>query len=301
MNASKDIVYIVINRNRYNNVRSQVVNQPSLIILLSFFGKFPWYFTFFLNSCRYNPGVRFYIITDNKVSMKNKPHNVSFVQKTLNQIQEKATKKLGISARLHPGYKICDFRPLFGYLFPELIQGYHFWGYGDIDVLYGDIRYFLNNSLLNSYDIFSFRPEYLTGSFTVCRNSSIINRLFMESRDYEKVISSEKYFNFDECNFMFAPLHAGEAIEKTPSKIESMTHVVRKKHDEGYLRAYFDFNLIEGVVGNLKWTQGRIIYKNQFEAILYHLLKFKDSCKRTYGIPKAGDTICFSKKTIYKM
>jgi hypothetical protein len=245
--------------------------------------------------------VRFYIITDNSDTTKNKPHNVFFEKKTLKQIQEIATEKLGISARLKPGYKICDFRPLFGYLFPELIQGYQFWGYGDIDVLYGDRRYFLNNGVLNSYDIFSFRPEYLTGSFTVCRNSSKINTLFMESRDYEKVISTARYFNFDECNFMFAPLQAGEPIESTDSNIESMTHVVRKKNDEGYLRAYFDFNLIEGAVGNLKWTQGRIIYKNQFEAILYHLLEFKDNCKRKHGILKAGDTICFSKKTIYKI
>lgn len=198
-------------------------------MLLSYFGEIPWYFKFFIHSCKYNPSVSFCIITDNDAKIITVPKNVFFRKITIEQLQQLATRKLGFSTKLDNSYKICDFRPSLGYLFPELIKGYDFWGYGDIDIMYGNLRCFLTDKLLSDYDIFSFRPEYLTGSFTLCRNTKRINTLFMQSRDYKTVLSQKRYFNFDECNFMFAPLQAGESIDKIPCEIESMTHVVKRK------------------------------------------------------------------------
>lgn len=38
-------------------------------------------------------------------------------------------------------YKLCDFRPAFGHIFKEYIDGYDFGGYADSgDTLYGDLR-----------------------------------------------------------------------------------------------------------------------------------------------------------------
>ena len=168
--------------------------------------------------------------------------------------------------------------------------------------MYGDLRHFLTNNLLEAYDIFSFRPEYLTGSLTIFKNEKKMNHLFMQSRDYKTVFSQGEYFNFDECNFLFVPLWGGKAIEAVPCGVESMTHVVRKKTKANYLKAYFDFNLIEGTVGSVKWYNGRIFYKNKFEAILYHLLKFKDhykhKCRKVHL--QINTSICFSRNTIYK-
>lgn len=244
----------------------------------------------------------FCIITDDNDKIFKKPKNVFFVNKTIQQIQKSATQKLGFLAKLSQGYKICDFRPSLGYLFPELIKGFEFWGYGDIDVIYGKLRNFLTAKLLDSYDIFSFRPEYLSGCFTILRNTKKMNGLFMQSKDYKTVLSKRKYFNFDECNFMFTPLQAGASIDAIPYKLESMTHVVIRKANEGFLRAYFDFNLLEGPVGNVKWIKGKIIYKSQFEAILYHFLKFKDHYKNKNRIipTKENETIYFSQNNIYK-
>ena len=285
----------------YNNKKQQPFSkQRSLIILLSFFGEFPWYFNFFLHSCKNNPTVSFYIITDNN-KIFNKPKNVSLVTKTIKQFQKLATEKLGFPTALIQAYKICDFRPSLGFLFPELIAGFDFWGYGDIDIIYGNLRKFLTDELLDNYDIFSFRPEYLTGSFTILRNTKKINTLFMQSRDYKIVLSQNEYFNFDECNFIFSPLQDEISIDEIPCQIESMTHVVRRKEKEHSLRPYFDWHLVEGSAGNVKWNNGKIIYMNQFEAILYHFLKFKDRCKHKVLIPKnKNEVICFSQNNIYK-
>jgi hypothetical protein len=287
---------------KYNSKKSpSLSNKRSLIILLSFFGEFPWYFDYFIHSCGYNPTVRFCIISDNH-KIPNVSKNISFVNITREQFQSLANEKFGFLTALIQGYKICDFRPSLGYLFPELIKGYDFWGYGDIDMMYGNLRNFLTNELLDKYDIFSFRPEYLTGSFTILRNTKKINTLFMQSRNYKTVLSQSEYFNFDECNFIFSPLQDEIPIEEIPCQIESMTHVVRRKEKEKYLKPYFDWHLVEGSAGNVKWNNGKVIYMNQYEAILYHFLKFKDRCKHNARlIPKnKNEIICFSQYNIYK-
>lgn len=274
-------------------------NFCNIIILLPFFGKFPWFIDIFLHSCSYNSTITFCIITDNVDEIKNIPNNVLIEHKTLPQIDKHSTKKLGFKTVLTTAYKICDFRPSFGYLFPELIEGFDFWGTGDIDVIYGDLRSFLASELLCNYDVISFRPEYLTGCFTLYRNSEKINNLFKQSKDYRTVLSSNTYYNFDECNFLFAPLQSKESICKIPFEIESMTHVVKRKHQEGYIKTYMDFYLLEGLLGNLKWVDGKIIYRNKLEAALYHFLEFKDKCKKKKVLIKKGRPLFISKSLMY--
>lgn len=273
-----------------------------IVIITCWYGPYPWYFPYFINSCEYNPTVDFIIITDNKEVLPFNPSNVKVIHKSIEEMKKAASRKLGFQVNIDNPYKLCDFKPAYGFLFPEIIKGYSFWGYGDIDVMYGDLRHFLTNKLLEGYDIFSFRPEYLTGALTIFRNVKKMNQLFMQSSDYKIVFFQSEYFNFDECNFLFVPLWDGKAIETVPSQVESMTHVVRKKAKANYLKAYFDFNLIEGTVGSVKWYNGRIFYKNQFEAILYHLLKFKDCCKQKCRKVNFNEnvSICFSRNTIYK-
>jgi hypothetical protein len=54
-----------------------------------------------------------------------------------------------------------------------------------------------------------------------------------------------------------------------------MTHIVKKLHQQRIINAYFDFHVIEGRPGKLKWDKGILTYKNRFEVMLYHLIKFK--------------------------
>ena len=276
--------------------------KTKIAILTCWYGPYPWYFPYFIHSCSYNPTIDFIIITDNKEPLPNNSTNVRVINKSIDEIKKRASQKLGFPVKIDCPYKLCDIKPAYGFLFPEITKGYSFWGYGDIDVMYGDLGHFLTNKLLEAYDIFSFRPEYLTGALTIFRNVKKMNQLFMQSRDYRTVFSQSEYFNFDECNFLFVPLWDGKAIDTVLCRIESMTHVVRKKAKVNYLNAYFDFNLIEGRVGNIKWHNGKVFYKNQFEAILYHLLKFKDCCKRKCRKVhfKESVSICFSRNTIYK-
>lgn len=37
----------------------------TIVLLITWFGKWPWYLSYFLHSCKYNPDMDFYIFTDN--------------------------------------------------------------------------------------------------------------------------------------------------------------------------------------------------------------------------------------------
>jgi hypothetical protein len=46
----------------------------------------------------------------------------------------------GLGLNLSNPYKLCDYKPLYARIFSELVAPYDYWGWGDLDVLYGDIR-----------------------------------------------------------------------------------------------------------------------------------------------------------------
>src|SRR5665811_1376568 len=123
----------------------------SIAILTCWYGSYPWYFPYFIHSCSYNPTIDFFIITDNHALIHNKPENVKIIYKTLEEIKKAASEKLGIKVNIDYPYKLCDFKPAYGFLFPEIIKGYDFWGQSDLDVIYGDIRGFITDEMLVTY------------------------------------------------------------------------------------------------------------------------------------------------------
>jgi len=72
-------------------------------------------------------------------------------------------------------------------------------------------------------------------------------------------------------------LHYSEIV----TSVESMTHVVKRLQEENKLKAYFEFQILEGFAGNMLWNKGTLIYRKKFEAMLYHLVRFK----RKYSEP----------------
>lgn len=274
--------------------------KPKIGIVTCWYGPYPWYFPYFIHSCSYNRTIDFIIITNNQHPIPNKPKNVKIINKTLEEISVIASEKLGFKINIDCPYKLCDFKPAYGFLFPELLNGYDFWGHGDIDVVYGNIRNFMTEKILSNYDILSSRHDYITGTFCLFRNNKHMNTLFMQSKDYKQVFSSSKHFCFDECNFLFQELQNGGSIFDYPNNIQSMTWVVKKAEMERKIRPYFDFIILEGATGKIKWYKGKIIYKEMYEAMFYHLIKFKTACKRPKILDPIPDTFYFTPKKIIK-
>lgn len=260
--------------------------STSIAVLTCWYGNYPWYFPYYVHSCSFSPTIDFYIITDNLDEILNKPDNLIIVYKTLNEIKQMASQKLGFEVSLDYAYKLNDFKPAYGFLFPELFQGYDYWGQSDLDLIYGDIRCFLTEELLNSYDYLSMRHDYTTGCFGLYRNNEKMNTFFMKSKDYQSVFSNYESCYFDECGELgYKPLEAGKTILEFETNIESFTHVIKAAEMMGEIKAHFDFILFEGCPGRIVFDNGKVFYKKKLEGIMYHLIYFKER-RDSFKVPK---------------
>jgi hypothetical protein len=259
----------------------------------------PWYFEYFVHSCSYNPTVDFIIINDDDTYVKTLPANVKLVYHTKEQVSRLASEKLGLLVIIENGYKMCDFKPAYGLIFSELLGAYDFWGHTDIDIIFGNIREFMTDDLLAEYDLISVRPDWITGCFLLYRNEGRTNKLFMNSRDYKKVFTSQVHYCFDETNFAHDDFSEGTSYLEINTEIESMMHVVKKMEAANYIKPYFDLHIIEGLPGKLKWQAGKMYYRNKYEILLYHMIHFKKLGEPQHK-KRIPESFCISTTKIYR-
>ncbi|MBQ3532846.1 MAG: hypothetical protein IJA51_03980 [Oscillospiraceae bacterium] len=170
--------------------------MQKILIILPYFGRFPNYFPLFLQSCRYNPTINWLLLTDNTQEY-DYPENINVVHIEFSSIQTAFQQKFDFPIVLHQPYKLCDYRPAYGYLFSEYLNGYDFWGHCDLDLIFGDLRAFFPDEQLAMYD----KVGHL-GHLTLYRNTPEINTLFMATLDnrqrYREVFTTEQSCIFDE-------------------------------------------------------------------------------------------------------
>lgn len=245
--------------------------DKKILLIIPYFGKLPWYFRYFVHSCKSNPGIHFLIITDDKSYEEKLPENIFIVYQSFDDLKKRIADRLNMEVTIPATYKLCDFRPAYGIIFNDYIKDYQFWGHCDIDLVFGNINNFITDEVLQENDVISIRPEYITGFFALYRNTDQINNLFQSSKDYSKIFSTPEYLGFDECGLLCEPLMEGYDLDNLDCPIESMTHVVAKQD----INAYFDLHAVESVPGKLKWDNGELYYMNTYEIMLYHLVSFK--------------------------
>jgi len=275
------------------------LKEQSIAIIVCYLGKLPWYFDYFVLSCSHNLSIDFFIVTDNTAYSKSVPPNIKFIQSNLQEINRLATANLGFATRIESGYKLCDFKPTYGIIFNELLKEYDFWGFGDIDVIYGNIRAFITDELLKNYDLISVRPDWIPGCFVLFKNCQKMNKLFMLSRDYKKVLMSDKHYCFDETNFAHDAFTDGLSYKEINTEIESMMHVIKRMEESKYINAYYDLFIIEGIPGKLVWQEGKLTYRRKYEILLYHLIRLKKIYIPTSAPKKIPKRFSISPTRIY--
>ena len=123
-----------------------------IAFICPYFGKLPAHCQLWLNSCAKNPDITWFLITDDRRQF-DYPTNIIVQYTTLEELKEQYQKKFDFEISLKGVYKLGDYKPLFGFLHEELIEGYDAWGHIDVpDEIYGDIRHFVTDELLDQYD-----------------------------------------------------------------------------------------------------------------------------------------------------
>ena len=105
--------------------------------------------------------------------------------------------KFDFDIELKAPYKLCDYKPAYGYLFQEYLEGYEYWGYCDVDMIFGNLKRFLPDNVIGEYD----KIGHL-GHLSLYKNQTEINTLFMRTlynrADYQEVFSTDRIWIFDE-------------------------------------------------------------------------------------------------------
>lgn len=163
--------------------------------IICWFGELPNYFKIWAKTCEYNKSFDFLIFTDNR-DCEEYSKNIRFINITFEQFKCRIESVLGRKVSLLRPYRVCDFRPMYGLIFENELKNYDFWGYCDVDVVFGQLEKFITDEMLEQYDAI-----FNGGHLSLLRNSPTINELFKKEGaifDYRKVSSHDAIFAFDE-------------------------------------------------------------------------------------------------------
>lgn len=176
------------------------MKKTSLVILIPYFGVWPEWFDLYLLSCQKNPDVDWLFYTDCPVP-PNVPQNVRFVHTSFSSYQQMVSDRLGISFSPSSPYKLCDLKPALGFIHEQDIKGYDFFAVGDIDIIYGQIRDFITDDLLQKYDVIGTHHRRLSGHFAIFRNTDQYRQAFRKIPDWQKLMEKNEHLGLDESKF----------------------------------------------------------------------------------------------------
>ncbi|WP_449260281.1 DUF6625 family protein [Enterococcus casseliflavus] len=178
--------------------------MKKIALILPIFGKIPNYFDLWISSAKANNNIDFFIFTDVNINKISLPPNIYLENMSFNELVILFQENLGKELKLNNYYKLCDYKPAYGHIFSEYIKEYDFWGHVDPDVIFGNIRHFITDDILDNYD-----RIYTRGHLSLYRNIKTINMFYSKNHNYldifkfEEVKNSNAIYAYDEWGFNF--------------------------------------------------------------------------------------------------
>lgn len=209
----------------------------------------------YIDNCNKQEGWNWLILSEFDLESRG---NVKVIRTSLKDFADRIFAKTGMIMSLEKVYKrpvaLCDFRPSLGLMFEDCLEGYDFWGFTDIDVVYGDLNSWLPDTFIKDLEIFTNDIGGIAGPFTLFKNNDKIKRLFLQHPNIRAIIERPDFYTFDEDGF---------------------SKMVVEMHSKGELivefRDWWDSNRMRkhGEVQRL-WSKGLKLYNNDDEIMMYH-------------------------------
>ncbi len=165
-------------------------------IINCYYGKFPDYFQLWMESCRNMSHFDFFLFTDIEIDNKIIPQNVHVIIKNWEELLIKIQSKFDFKICIESPYKLTDFKVAYGYIFDEELKKYDYWGYCDVDMIFGDLERYLLPRFEENYE-----KIYRLGHLTLMKNNKKMRELFMQKGggfSYKEVFSKKECYSFDE-------------------------------------------------------------------------------------------------------
>jgi hypothetical protein len=269
-----------------------------IALLIPYFGKWPEWIELYFNSIERNSTIDFHFFTNCDSSISSSK-NVFFHQMTFEEYKENAQNYLNVAINIPNPYKICDLRPFFGIIHQETIKNYDFFGWTDVDVLFGDIRSFYSDNILNQYEVLSTHKTRLSGHLALLRNNEKHRTIGYKIYNWKQTLQNPNFVGIDEhgiTNALQMTLFDKIAEKFKFSKDNLILNLIRKtkttKHYfvEQYTTPFTPIPWLDGSVNSAQpeeWYYEKGVITNKRDKgrkfIYIHFMNFKSSTWRADG------------------
>lgn len=292
---------------------------PSIVLFSLYLGeglKLHYsYFDLTLHSMRWNPTVDFmllHVVSDEDFAKPadvstlvsypiDPPPNFRIKRIAYSRLQQLIKDRLGVHVPVSYAwsYKMAEYKPTFAHLFRELLVnprsggGYQWWGYADLDVVWGNISHFAplfyrGHPIINSGWI---APR---GMCTFYINEPWTRVIFQVDPLFVHLLANNTYMNLDENGVSTRPENV---VDGGAHALNMLMHIVLNKRKQ---RAYHgksanDRLFVEKIdsvnwAGSVRWSRGnlKIVRETEFpamhEIMFYH--RAFDGFNAPPGIPR---------------
>lgn len=160
-----------------------------ICMLIPYFGKFPKWFDLYLYSCSHVKEIDFYYFTDCEIPQKIYP-NTKFIKMSFKDYCDLVSQKLQINFHPKSAYLLCNIRPFMSIIHNDIVKNYRFWGYSDVDLIYGDMSYLINDTNLKKYDLITTHSDRVAGHFTIIKVGSKYDHIGLKIKNWRTVVCS---------------------------------------------------------------------------------------------------------------
>lgn len=259
--------------------------MKKICFIVPYFGKLPEYTQVWLESCKNNSTINWILFTNDRTKF-NYPVNMQVIYCSFENIKELIQKNYDFKINVDNPYKLVDYKIAYGEIFKEYLVGYDFWGYCDIDLIWGDIRTFYTEELLQKYKKLGCQGHcsiYLNTKENNCVYKNNIGSIsYIDVFTNGKIFASDREFieeRFDKIGYYKETVYAGLHIVEPGFYLQAMPKS-------------------EGV-----YNKRQIFYWKDKRLYRYYLYKNKLYCKEFLYIhffkrPMKNEIIDFSKPII---
>lgn len=179
------------------------MNKIALII--PYFTAYPpiWLnLNFYTCSKQSNIDFIYFTDCDEIIHLASKYSNIICHKISFEDYCNNVSNRLGLAFHPQHAYKLCDLKPFYGFIHEDILKQYDFWGYGDNDLVYGNLEVLTSDNMLNSYDVITTMSERIAGHFAIFRNNEKYRTLGFKCPQWKEHLLLNEHVGFDESDWV---------------------------------------------------------------------------------------------------
>ncbi|MCL2326900.1 MAG: hypothetical protein FWC39_00145 [Bacteroidetes bacterium] len=287
--------------------------MQSITILIPYFGKFPEWSDLYFETVRRNSTINFIFYTDCDFEKYKNMENCRFKKMTFQEYIDNVRKVLKLNFSPANAYKLCDLRPLYPIVHYEDIKNSDFYGWTDMDLLFGDIRSFYTDEILSRYEVLSTHNVRISGHLAIFKNTKKNRNIYKNIYDWKNKLLHPYFVGIDEHGITnaFTMTFFDKLNEKFHVKINKFFTIFVKRLKtrklymvEQYTTPFTTIPWIDGTINSQQpdtWFYKDGVVTNSRDCnrnfMYIHFMNFKNSQYRHDGTKapwENKDIVCFA-------